>query len=180
MKKLLTLAPAAILAAIWLLALSTRGRAESVDPEERAFRLASRFTDMGYYVTPFRDSLGALDPKCELTVPVSSGLEYVFVVAGNHNCVDLDVWVEAEETGNTFAADSHYRHTGLGGVRWRAEHDGEVQLVVHFAKFSSRCGWNAILGRRSSPSAEFGSQPAGNDHVAPDRRVIAAAPQAGA
>ena len=169
MKNPLSIAPAAILASAILLAAAARGRADAVDPGDRAFRLASRFSEIGYYVTPFQDCRGELDKQCELTVPVSSGLEYVFVVAGSHNCADFDVWVEAEETGNAFASDSHYRHAGLGGVRWRAEHDGEVNLVVHFAKISGRCGWNAILGRRGPPSAEFGVRTIAIESAAPDR-----------
>ena len=157
MKSLLSIPQgvAALLAAALLTITASSSKADTAEAADRAYQMASKYSAMGYYMSPSREGHGGFGVTYEFEVPVNRGLDYVFIVAGDHYCEDVDVWVEAEETGNTIVKDTRKIHNGLAGVRWRSDYNGQVNVVVHFARVTSRCGWCAVVGRRGTPTATF-------------------------
>ena len=127
-----------------------RAGAQRREPADRAFEMAMKYSAMGYYMTPAKEGHGGFGVTLEFEVPVNRGLDYVFILAGDRFCQDVDVWVEGEETANTIVKDTRRVSNGLAGVRWRSDYNGNVTIVVHFARVSSRCGWCALVGRRGT------------------------------
>lgn len=125
-------------------------RADNAEAADRAFEMAEKYAGMGFYMAPSKEGKAGNGVTLEFEVPVNRGLDYVFVVAGDKYCQDVDVWIEAEETGNTLVKDTRRISNALAGVRWRADYNGVVNVVVHFARCSSRCSWAAVVGRRGT------------------------------
>ena len=138
-----------------LLSLVPRASADVAEAADRAYAMASKYSGMGYYMTPAKEGHGGFGVTYEFEVPVNRGLDYVFIIAGDHYCENLEVWIEAEETGNTLVKDTRKEGNGLGGVHWRSDYNGSVNVVVNFARVTSRCGWCALVGRRGTVSAPY-------------------------
>ena len=143
----------ALAAAGFLSIFGATAKADTAEASDRAFTMGAKYSAMGYYMSPSKEGHGGFGVTYEFEVPVSRGLDYVFLVAGDHNCQDVMVYIEAEETGNTIVKDTRRVHNGLAGTRWRSDYNGVVNVVVHFAQVSDRCGWCALVGRRGTPTA---------------------------
>lgn len=163
----------AVVAAGLLMAFAAPARADTAQAADRAYEMAMKYSGMGYYMTPSKEGHGGFGVTLEFSVPVNRGLDYVFIVAGDRYCEDVDVWVEAEETGNTLVKDTRRVSNGLAGARWRSDYNGSVNVVVHFARVTSRCGWCALVGRRGTasavlePGAGFPTTPGGAQKIEP-------------
>ena len=144
-----TLSAVAFAAGLLVLSPST-SRADNAEAADRAFEMAEKYAGMGFYMAPSKEGKAGAGVTLEFEVPVNRGLDYVFVVAGDKFCQDVDVWIEAEETGNTLVKDTRRVSNALAGVRWRSDYNGIVNVVVHFARCSSRASWAAVVGRRGT------------------------------
>lgn len=133
-----------------MLASASVVKADPAEAADRAYEMAMKYSGMGYYMTPSKEGHAGFASTIEFEIPVNRGLDYTFILAGDRFCQDVDVWVEAEETGNTIVKDTRKVSNGLAGVRWRSDYNGSVTVVVHFARVSSRCGWSALVGRRGT------------------------------
>jgi len=138
-----------------LTAFAPHARADVAEASDRAYQMAMKYSGMGYYMTPSKEGHGGFGVTYEFEVPVNRGLDYVFVLAGDHYAEEVEVWVEAEETGNTIVKDTRRVRNGLAGVRWRSDYNGTVNVVVHFARVTDRCGWCALVGRRGTVAAPY-------------------------
>jgi hypothetical protein len=139
-----------VFAAGMLVLSPTVSRADNAEAADRAFEMASKYAAMGYYLAPSKEGKAGFGVTLEFEVPVNRGLDYVFVVAGDKYCQDVDIWIEAEETGNTLVKDTRRINNALAGVRWRSDYNGVVTVVVNFARVTSRCSWAAVAGRRGT------------------------------
>jgi hypothetical protein len=155
----------ALAAGALALALAPKAQADPSEAADRAYEMAMRYSGMGYYMTPSKEGHGGFGVTLEFEIPVNRGLDYVFILAGDRFCEDVEVWVEAEETANTLVKDTRLKHNGLAGVRWRSDYNGSVTVVVHFARVTSRCGWSALVGRRGTPTSTY--QPGGDVTTTP-------------
>jgi len=140
----------AVAFAAGFLVLSPSVRADNAEAADRAFEMAEKYAGMGFYMAPSKEGKAGLGVTLEFEVPVNRGLDYVFVVAGDKYCQDIDVWIEAEETGNTLVKDTRRINNALAGVRWRSDYNGVVNVVVSFPRATSRCSWAAVVGRRGT------------------------------
>jgi hypothetical protein len=132
-----------------------QSRADTAEASDKAYTMAMKYSGMGFYMTPSKEGHAGLGVTYEFEVPVNRGLDYVFIVAGDRFCEEVEIWIEAEETGNTIVKDTRKVRNGLAGVRWRSDYNGSVNVVVNFARVSSRCGWCALVGRRGTASAPY-------------------------
>lgn len=136
-------------AAAWIPGATVHGQS-TFEAADRAFEMAAKYSARGYYVTPSKEGKAGFATTLEFTLPVSAGLDYVFILAGDKYCLDVDVWIESE-VGNTIVKDTRKVDNGLCGVAWRSDYNGTATVVVHFARVSSRTGWAALVGRRGTP-----------------------------
>jgi len=140
-------------AGLLLAATPTVSKADVAEAADRAFKAAAKYTLMGYYMSPSKEGHGSEGITLDFEIPVARGLDYTFIVAGDHYCKDIDVYVEAEETQNTLVKDVRRNDGGIAGVRWRSDYTGNVTVVVTIARASIRCGWCALVGRRNTVSS---------------------------
>jgi hypothetical protein len=145
----------AISAASLLTVLVPHAHADTAEASDRAYAMAMKYTGMGYYMTPAKEGHAGFGVTYEFEVPVNRGLDYTFILAGDHYVEEVEVWVEAEETGNTIVKDTRRVRNGLAGVRWRSDYNGTVNVVVHFARVTDRCAWSALVGRRGTVAAPY-------------------------
>ncbi len=141
----------AFLLAGLLLAPVRPSSAQIPEAADRAFAMAAKYSAMQYYIMPKKEGWANLGSTIEFAIPVSLGLDYVFMLAGDHNCLDPDVWIETE-AGKVLVKDTRKSDSGQCGVRWRSEYNGTVNCVVHFTRVKSRCAWAAVVGRRGTPA----------------------------
>jgi hypothetical protein len=116
---------------------------------DKAYQMASKYAAMGYYITPSKEGRAGFATTLEFTMPVNMGLDYIFIIGGDKYTQDLDIWIESE-TGNTIVKDTRPIQNGMAGVSWRSDYNGTVNVVVHFARVSSRTAWAALAGRRGN------------------------------
>jgi hypothetical protein len=140
-------------AGLLLAAMPATSKADVAEAADRAFKAASKYATMGYFMSPSKEGHGSEGVTLDFEIPVARGLDYTFIVAGDHYCKDIDVYVEAEETQNTIVKDVRRNDGGIAGVRWRSDYTGNVTVVVTIARASIRCGWCALVGRRNTVSS---------------------------
>jgi hypothetical protein len=143
------------ISAALLTTLAPKAQADTAEASDRAFAMAAKYSAMGFYMTPSKEGHAGFGVTYEFEVPVNRGLDYTFILAGDHYVEEVEVWVEAEETGNTLVKDTRRVRNGLAGVRWRSDYNGTVNVVVHFARVTDRCAWSALVGRRGTFSAPY-------------------------
>ena len=130
-------------------------RADVTEAADKAYTMAMKYSGKGFYMTPSKEGHAGLGMTIEFEVPVNRGLDYVFIVGGDRFCEGIEVWIEAEETGNTLVKDTRKARNGMAGVRWRSDYNGSVNVVVNFARVTSRCGWCALVGRRGTAAEPY-------------------------
>jgi hypothetical protein len=145
------------LAALLLWAGQQSG-AQIPEAADKAFTMAAKYSAMSYYMTPNKEGWAGYGVTLEFVIPVSVGLDYIFILAGDSNCLDPDVWIETEQ-GNVLVKDTRRVENGLCGVRWRSDYSGTVNCVVHFHKVKTRCAWAALVGRRGTPTNAVPNEP---------------------
>jgi hypothetical protein len=138
-----------------LAAFCPQAHGDTAEASDRAYQMAMKYSGMGYYMTPSKEGHAGFGVTYEFEIPVNRGLDYTFILAGDHYVEEVEVWVEAEETGNTIVKDTRRVRNGLAGVRWRSDYNGTVNVVVHFARVTDRCAWSALVGRRGTVAAPY-------------------------
>ncbi|MEA3207393.1 MAG: hypothetical protein QOE70_450 [Chthoniobacter sp.] len=130
------------------------------EASDKAFQMAAKYSAMGYYVAPSKEGWAGFGVTLEFTIPVNAGIDYIFILGGDKYLLDPDVWIESEY-GNTIVKDTRKYDNGMCGVRWRSDYNGTANVVVHFARATSRCAWAAVMGRRGTSTNrvpnEFGT-----------------------
>lgn len=130
--------------------LSTPAKADPMEAADKAYEMAAKYHDLMYYFAPVQEGYAGHGVTIEFEVNVNRGLDYVFIAAGDKACKDVNIYVEAEGTRNTIKKDTRPVDNGLAGVGWRSDYNGVVNVGVHFAKATDRCGWTVLAGRRGT------------------------------
>ncbi len=141
-----------MLACLSVLVVSRTAQADTAEAADKAYAMAAKYAAMSYYITPSKEGHAGYATTLDFTVNVSEGLDYIFIIAGDRYCEDVNMWIESEE-GNDIVKDTRKMDNGLAGVRWRSDYSGTVEVIVHFARVSSLCHWSALMGRRGTPTA---------------------------
>lgn len=163
----------AILACSAILA-TISAKADPMEAADKAYEMAAKYHDLMYYFAPVQEGYAGHGVTIEFEVPVARGLDYVFIAAGDKYCKDVNIYVEAEGTRNTIKKDVRPVDNGLAGVGWRSDYTGVVNVVVHFARATDRCGWTVLAGRRGTLTAS----PEPNDRTTPGAANRQTAPAA--
>jgi|GEM_PF-1304601 len=130
--------------------LASPAKADPMEAADKAYEMAAKYHDLMYYFAPVQEGYAGHGVTIEFEVPVSRGLDYVFIAAGDKFCKDINIYVESEGTRNTIKKDVRPVDNGLAGVGWRSDYNGVVNVVVHFARATDRCGWTVLAGRRGT------------------------------
>ncbi|WP_265593756.1 hypothetical protein [Verrucomicrobium sp. BvORR034] len=148
-----------------MLASTTALKADPREAEDVAYRMATSYVAKGFSMAP-TDHSGVLGggQAVRFLIPVTKGLDYVFLSGADRSALDVDVYVY-DEVGNLILDDR--RGSKLAGVQFRAAYNGTAMVYLHMARANGLASYYVLVGRRgvakdSGPSAvtgEAGVQP---------------------
>jgi hypothetical protein len=158
-----------------MLASTTALKADPREAEDVAYRMATSYVAKGFSMAP-TDHSGVLGggQAIRFLIPVTKGLDYVFLSGADQSALDVDVYVY-DEVGNLILDDR--RSTKLAGVQFRAAYNGTALVYLHMARADGLASYYVLVGRRGaaktgSPTSVTdgaGFNPAGDTVVAPPK-----------
>lgn len=142
MKLIQKLLPAAAL----LAAFAGNSKADPREAEDVAYRMAQTYIAKSFSMAP-TDNSGVLGggQAIRFLIPVTKGLDYVFLCAGDKSALDLDVYVY-DEVGNLILDDR--RALSNAGVQFRAGYNGTAVVYLHMARANGLASYYVLVGRR--------------------------------
>lgn len=116
--------------------------------EEDAYSMSVHYTQRGYAMAPTNtNGVGSSGTMIRFIVPVSKGLDYVFL-AGIDNAVrDIDIYVY-DEVGTLILDDR--RPARRAGVKFRSAYNGTVQVYLHLRAANGLGAYSVLVGRRGA------------------------------
>ena len=126
--------------------------------EDDAYSMALYYSARSYNPFPVTNGVDGSGAKKEFTLTVQKGIDYVFLVGRDKYIQDLDIYVY-DEAGALIQKDR--RSTSRAGVRFRAQFDGNVRVIMHVARSQGLGAWSMLLcsrggGARVEPEAAGG------------------------
>lgn len=116
--------------------------------EEDAYGMSVYYTQRGYAMAPTNtNGVGASGTMIRFIVPVSKGLDYVFLAGIDDAVRDIDIYVY-DEVGNLILDDR--RPTRRAGVKFRSAYNGTVQVYLHLKSANGLGAYSVLVGRRGS------------------------------
>jgi hypothetical protein len=154
-----------------LIASTAALKADPREAEDVAYRMATSYVAKGFSMAP-TDHSGVLGggQAIRFLIPVTKGLDYVFLAGADQSALDIDVYVY-DEVGNLILDDR--RSTRLAGVQFRASYNGTAMVYLHMARADGLASYYVLVGRRGA--AKGGSSTSVSDgtgfNPAPDAAV---------
>jgi hypothetical protein len=129
-------------------------RADPAKAEDDTYSMAVFYTSRGFAMSPTNHSgLGGSGYTVRFLIPVSKGLDYVFLVGRDQFAKDIDIYVY-DEVGSLILDDR--RPDSRAGVKFRSSYNGTAQVYLHIARADGLAAYAVLVGRRGS---EKGSAP---------------------
>ncbi len=156
-------------AATTALALSTIcSFADPAAAEEDAYGMSVFYTQRGFAMAPTNtNGVGTSGTMIRFIVPVSKGLDYVFLAGIDVAVRDIDIYVY-DEVGTLILDDR--RPSRRAGVKFRSAYNGTVQVYLHLRSANGLGAYSVLVGRRGavretytpeSPDATLTESPSG-------------------
>src|SRR5689334_19957502 len=132
-----------------LLASTAALKADPREAEDVAYRMATSYVAKGFSMAP-TDNSGVLGggQALRFLIPVTKGLDYVFLCGSDQSALDVDVYVY-DEVGNLILDDR--RNSKLAGVQFRASYNGTALVYLHMARADGLASYYVLVGRRGEP-----------------------------
>ncbi len=116
--------------------------------EEDAYSMSVYYTQRGYAMAPTNtNGVGASGTMIRFIVPVSKGLDYVFLAGIDEAVRDIDIYVY-DEVGSLILDDR--RPARRAGVKFRSAYNGTVQVYLHLKSANGLGAYSVLVGRRGS------------------------------
>jgi hypothetical protein len=133
--------------AVALLALHPlASHADPSKAEDEAYKMAVRYTQLGFAMSPTNHTgLGGTGHTVRFLIPVSKGLDYLFLVGGDLAAQNIDIYVY-DEVGSLILDDR--RPDRRAGVKFRSSYNGTTQVYVHMARADGLAAYSVLVGRR--------------------------------
>lgn len=121
-------------------------KADPREAEDIAYRMATSYVAKGFSMAPTDNSgvMGA-GQAIRFLIPVTKGLDYVFLAGGDKSAIDLDVYVY-DEVGNLILDDR--RPSRYAGVQFRASYNGTAIVYLNMSKADGLGSYYVLVGRR--------------------------------
>lgn len=112
---------------------SGRANAQNGGPTiatDDAYSMAVYYTARGYNVLPSIEGMDGAGAKIEFLIPVSKGIDYVFLAGRDKFVQDLDIFVLDENNG-LILEDRRGNAAGgsRAGVKFRSAYSGTVKVI---------------------------------------------------
>lgn len=136
------------LLALACMALPALVRADPAKAEDDSYSMAVFYTSRGFAMSPTNHSgLGGSGYTVRFLIPVSKGLDYVFLVGRDQFAKDIDLYVY-DEVGSLILDDR--RSEARAGVKFRSSYNGTVQVYLHIARADGLAAYAVLVGRRGT------------------------------
>lgn len=137
--------------------------ADPSSAEEDAYGMSVHYTERGYAMAPTNTSgVGASGTIIRFIVPVSKGLDYVFLAGIDDHVRDIDIYVY-DEVGSLILDDR--RPSRRAGVKFRSAYNGTVQVYLHVRSADGMGAYSVLVGRR-------GAARENNAQASPDESLV--------
>jgi hypothetical protein len=134
-----------LFSAVFLMTAAS-SKADPAKAEDEAYKMAVRYTQLGFAMSPTNHSgLGGSGFTVRFLIPVSKGLDYVFLVGGDLAARDIDIYVY-DEVGSLILDDR--RGDPRAGVKFRSSYNGTTQVYLHMARANGLAAYSVLVGRR--------------------------------
>lgn len=110
-----------------------------------AYSMGVYYSQRGFSMLPSIDGVDGSGAKISFLVPVSKGIDYVFLAGRDVYIRDLDIYVYDESNGLIL---KDRRSSSRAGVRFRSSYTGTVKVILHVARAQGLGAWSVIIGRR--------------------------------
>lgn len=143
--------------------LALAATASAQDPSKAtddAYSMGVYYSARGFSVLPSIDGVDGSGSKISFLIPVTKGLDYVFLAGRDAYMRDLDIYVY-DESNALLIKDR--RSTSRAGVRFRSSYTGTVRVILHVARANGLGAWSVIVGRRGAPNAPNEVKPVNPD-----------------
>ena len=131
----------------------TSAFADPSSAEEDAYGLSVFYTQRGFAMAPTNtNGVGASGTMIRFIVPVSKGLDYVFLAGIDLAVQDIDIYVY-DEVGGLILDDR--RPTRRAGVKFRSSYNGTVQVYLHLRSANGLGAYSVLVGRRGSVREDY-------------------------
>lgn len=122
--------------------------ADPSEAEEDAYSMSTYYTQRGYAMAPTNtNGVGASGTMIRFIVPVSKGLDYVFLAGIDKAVLDIDIYVY-DEVGSLILDDR--RPARRAGVKFRSAYNGTVQVYLHLKSAQGLGAYSVLVGRRGA------------------------------
>ena len=127
---------------------SAQSASTGADPTvatDDAYSMSVYYAARQFNMIPAIDGVDGTGAKIEFLIPVTKGLDYVFLAGRDRYIQDLDIYVYDE--GNSLIKGDR-RPDKRAGVRFNASYNGTVKVILHVARADGLGAWSVIVGRR--------------------------------
>jgi hypothetical protein len=122
--------------------------ADPAASEDDAYKMSTYYSSIGYTMTPSNiNGLGTSGTIVRFIVPVSKGLDYVFLAGIDDSVRDIDLYVY-DEVGGMIKEDR--RAIRRAGVKFRSSYNGTVQVYLQMTSTSGMGAYSVLVGRRGA------------------------------
>jgi len=119
--------------------------------EDDAYRMAIKQSQRGYTMYPATSGIAQSGERVRFLLPVTKGVDYVFLIGVDNFVADVDVYVFDEDKGLIL---SDRRSDRRAGVRFRASYTGTVEIYVHMVRANGLGSWAVLVGTRGGAGQE--------------------------
>ena len=147
-----------VLATALMMGLISTPWTASADPaqaEDVAYRMAASYIAKSFQMAP-TDHSGVLGSgqAIRFIIPVTKGLDYVFLVGADEAAKDVDIYVY-DEVGGLILDDR--RSTKLAGVQFRSSYNGTAVVYLNMARADGLGAYCVLVGRRGAAASKEGA-----------------------
>lgn len=122
--------------------------ADPSSAEEDAYSMSVYYTQRGFAMAPTNtNGVGDSGTMIRFIVPVSKGLDYVFLAGIDLAVKDIDIYVY-DEVGSLILDDR--RPARRAGVKFRSAYNGTVQVYLHLRSAEGLGAYSVLVGRRGA------------------------------
>ncbi len=138
--------------------LTASAFADITKAEDDTYGMAVFYTARGFAMSPATSGLGGTGFTVRFLVPVTKGLDYVFLAGRDQFAKDIDVYVY-DEVGSLILDDR--RPDSRAGVKFRSSYNGTVQVYLHLARADGMAAYAVLVGRRGVEKGDLTATPPG-------------------
>ena len=130
-------------------------KADPAQAEDVAYRMATTYIAKSFQMAP-TDHSGVLGSgqAIRFIIPVTKGLDYVFLAGTDDFAKDVDIYVY-DEVGGLILDDR--RSSKLAGVQFRSAYNGTAVVYLHMARADGLASYCVLVGRRGAAAAKEGA-----------------------